>query len=173
MLSFGELLDHALIELAALRRKRDHPVLRKPAVHGFECRSDDVDPEHHARAAAVGLVVHLPAGEPRPVPVVEETEIQLAAENGRKRPLLRHRCENMGNQGEDVDAQSPGRLVVRCEPSRHQDSPPHEVDLSDAGADHWERKSGVELEDVVGHAGCNLGHRAEQAAAIFLDLQAD
>ena len=36
-----------LVELAPLRRQRDHAVLGHAAVHGVERGRDDVDPQHH------------------------------------------------------------------------------------------------------------------------------
>ena len=57
----GELLDQLLVELAALRRQRDHPVAGSPAVDRVERGRDDVDAQHHPRAAAVRLVVDLAA----------------------------------------------------------------------------------------------------------------
>jgi hypothetical protein len=68
---------------------------------------------------------------------------------------------------------SPGRLVVRCEPSRDKDSAPVEINLLDACADHGERNPGVELEDVVGHPRRDLGHPAQPPAALFLHVEAD
>jgi hypothetical protein len=80
-------------------------VLRKPAVDAFERRRDHVDAEHHPRAAAVRLVVDLPAGERRPVAVVEEAKVELVAEHRRNGPLLRDGGKDLRHKGEDVNAQ--------------------------------------------------------------------
>ena len=63
----GQLLDERLVERPALRRERYHP--RRPllAVDRLERGRDDVDAEHHARAAAVGLVVDLACAQRRRV----------------------------------------------------------------------------------------------------------
>jgi len=65
----GELLDEALVELAALRRERDHAAGTAVAVDGVQSSRDDVDAQHHARAAAVGLVVNLRGAQRRAVAV--------------------------------------------------------------------------------------------------------
>ena len=83
-----ELVDEPLVQLATLRGEGDHPPVALYAVHGLEGRVDDVDAQHHARTAAVGLVVDLPARERREVAVVEELELQLGAEHRGERPLL-------------------------------------------------------------------------------------
>jgi hypothetical protein len=69
-----------------MRRQGDHPVLRERAVDAFERRGDDVHAQDHARPAAVRVVVHLAAG--RPVPVVEEAQLVLSAEDGGDWALL-------------------------------------------------------------------------------------
>jgi hypothetical protein len=109
-----ELLDDALIELPSLRRESDHAVLRKPPVDTFERCRDHVDAEHHARAAAVRLVVDLAARERRPVAIVEEPKVELAPEDRGDGSLLGHGCKDMGHEREDIDPQSPGRLVIRA-----------------------------------------------------------
>ena len=48
-----------LVELSPLRRERDDAVLRAPPYDGIEGGSDDVDPQHHPRPAAVRVVVDL------------------------------------------------------------------------------------------------------------------
>ena len=58
-----ELLDERLVELAALRRQRDHPRGRRVAVGSLERGRDDIDTQDHARAAAVGRVVDLPGAQ--------------------------------------------------------------------------------------------------------------
>ena len=62
----SELLD-GLIELPPLRRQRHHAVLGDAAVDGVERCRDHVDAEHHARTAAVRLLVYLAALERREV----------------------------------------------------------------------------------------------------------
>ena len=84
----GQLLDDALVELPALRRQRDHAMLRQRAVDAFESRCCDVHPQDHPRPAAVRLVVHLAAGERRPVAVVVEAQVELTAEDGGDWALL-------------------------------------------------------------------------------------
>ena len=72
-----ELLDDVLGQLPPLRRERDHAVLRRAAVDGLQRGGDHVDAQHHSRAAAVGLVVHLAGVERRVVAVVEEAQLEL------------------------------------------------------------------------------------------------
>ena len=55
----GELLDHFLRQLPALRRQRDDAMSGRAPVGRFERGRDDVDTKHHPGAAAVGLVVDL------------------------------------------------------------------------------------------------------------------
>src|SRR5258708_4499365 len=74
------------------------------AVHRLERRRDDVDPENHARAAAVRLVVDLTRAERRRFAVVEEAQLERRAEHGRKRALLGEPGEGMRNESEDVDS---------------------------------------------------------------------
>ena len=74
----GELLDELLVELAALRRERDHPVIRHAAVDRVERGRDDVDAQHHPGPAAVRVVVDLPGRQRRRVAVVEDAELELA-----------------------------------------------------------------------------------------------
>ena len=57
----GELLHELLVELPTLRRERDDPPAAGVAVDRLERGVHDVHAEHHARAAAVGLVVDLAA----------------------------------------------------------------------------------------------------------------
>ena len=64
-----KLLDDGLRQLAALRRQRDDAMRGNAAVDRVERRRDDVDPQHHAGAAAVRLVVHLPGAQRRVVAV--------------------------------------------------------------------------------------------------------
>ena len=59
----GELLDERLVELPALRRQRDHPRGPRVAVDRLERGRDDIDPQDHAGAAAVGRVVDLPGAQ--------------------------------------------------------------------------------------------------------------
>ena len=99
-----ELFDERLVELPALGRQRDDS--RRPAlsVDALERGVDDVHPEDHARAAAVRIVVDLPRPERGRVAVVQEPELELAAEDGRERLLLRQPAEGVRNLREDVDA---------------------------------------------------------------------
>ena len=164
-----ELVDDPLVELPALRRQRDHPVLGQAAVDALERRRDDVHPQDHARAAAVRLVVHLAAR--RPVPVVEEAQVELAAEDGGDGALFGDGSEDMGYEREDVEAQGLSRLVIsRRKTGRHQDSAPVEVDLSDTGLDEREQDSRVELQRVVGRARDDVGDDTELPAPLLLHL---
>ena len=108
----GKLFDQLLIELASLGRQRNHPVAGSPAVDRVERGRDDVDPEDHPRAAAVGLVVDLAAREGRRVAVVEQAELELGSEHGRERTLLCEPGERMGDEREDIDAQGGRRLAI-------------------------------------------------------------
>ncbi len=85
----GELLDDRLRERASLRRERDHRAGAARAVRAIERRRDDVDAQHHPRAAAVRLVVHLAGAERRRVAVVEEAQLELGAEDVRDRHAAR------------------------------------------------------------------------------------
>ena len=102
-IGLGQLLDQRLIELAALRRERDHAAPRRVPVDGLERGADDVDAQHHPGAAAVGLVVDLTARQRRVVPVVEEAEIQAGAQDRGHGALLGEPREGVRKQGEDVD----------------------------------------------------------------------
>ena len=106
----GELLDERLVELAALRRQRDHARGPVVAVGRLERGRDDIDAQHHARAAAVGRVVDLAGAQRRRVPVVEEPKLELGAEDGGKRLLLGQPAEGMRNLGEDVETH-PGQGI--------------------------------------------------------------
>ena len=90
------------VELAALRRQRDDPVLGDAAVGGFQRRGDDIHTQHHSRAAAVGVVVDLPGAERRRVAVTEQTKVELTAEHGRDGALLGEPREGVRDQSEDV-----------------------------------------------------------------------
>ena len=132
----GELLDDRLRERAALGRERDHRVGRLAAVGGLERSGDDVHAQHHPRSAAVRLVVDLSRAQRRRVAVVEEPQLELAAEDARDRALLGEPRIGVRNEGEDVDAQ--GRLFRVCEPRGDNDSPAGQIHLPDARLD--ERK---------------------------------
>ena len=112
----GELLDHRLRQLPPLRRQRDHALLGRAAVDGVERGRDDVDPQHHARAAAVRLVVHLAGAQRRRVAVVEEAQLELGAEHRGERPLLGHPRERVRNLGEDVEAHSRAGYSASAKP---------------------------------------------------------
>ena len=114
MLFSGELLDQRLIELAALRRQSDHPVIGTLSVGRVERRRDDVDPQHHARAAPVRVVVHLTLVERCRVAVAEQAKVELGPEDGRKGPLLGEPGERVGDEREDIDAQSRRRLATEA-----------------------------------------------------------
>src|SRR4029079_18556455 len=90
----------------------------------------DLDAAPHARAAPVGLVVHLAAAERREVAVVPEAQVELSSEHGRDGPLLRHPGEGMRERCEDVDLHEE-TLVGLGETTRHQDAAALEVDFED------------------------------------------
>ena len=119
--SLGELLDDRLRQRPPLRRQRDHALRPLVAVHRLERSGDDVDAQHHARAAAVRLVVDLAGAKRRRVAVVEETQLELRAEHARDRPLLGEPGEGVRDECEDVDSHSgsakPGAITIRP-PSR-------------------------------------------------------
>ncbi len=56
--------------------------------------------------AAVRLVVDLAAGKRRPVAVVEEAQLELAAEDRGERALFGDGSKDMGYEREDVEAQN-------------------------------------------------------------------
>ena len=106
----GELLDERLVELAALRRQRDHARGPRVAVGRLERGRDDIDAQDHARTAAVGRVVDLAGAQRRRVAVVEEPKLELGAENGGERLLLGQPAESVRNLGEDVETH-PGQGI--------------------------------------------------------------
>ena len=73
-------------------------------VGGLERSGDDVDAQHHPRAAAVRRVVDLPGAERGRVAVVEEAQLELAAEHAGDRLLLGHPRIGVWGESEDVDA---------------------------------------------------------------------
>ena len=122
----GELLDDAPASAAVPAASARRPGARGAAVRGVERRRDDVDAQHHPGAAAVRLVVDLAGAERRRVAVVEEAQLELAAEHARERLLLGEPGEGVGNEGEDVELQGitgsakPGATTIRP-PSRSTD----------------------------------------------------
>ena len=78
------------------------------SVGDVQRRRDDVDPQDHARAAAVRLVVDLAVPERRRVAVVEQAELELGSEHGSERPLLGEPGERVRDEREDIDSQSEG-----------------------------------------------------------------
>ena len=78
------------------------------AVGRLERGRDDVDAQHHARAAAVRVVVDLAVPERRRVAVVEQPKLELGAEHGSERTLLGEPGERVRDEREDIDAQSEG-----------------------------------------------------------------
>ncbi len=107
-----ELLDELLVELASLGRERDDPRgPRAGAVDRLERGVDDVDPEHHAGAAAVRLVVHLPGPERREVPVAEQVQLELRPQDGGERTPLGHPGERLRYEREDIDAHGANRTA--------------------------------------------------------------
>jgi hypothetical protein len=76
--------------------------------------SDDVDPQDHACAAAVGIVVDLALPKRRRVAVVEQPQVELGAEDGRERTLLGEPGERVRDEREDIDAQSRRRLATQA-----------------------------------------------------------
>ena len=83
-------------------------MIRRPAVDRVERSGDDVDAQHHPGAATVGIVVDLAAGERRVVAVVEQAQLELLAEHGSNRTLLREPGERMWKEGEDVELHRTG-----------------------------------------------------------------
>ena len=99
-----KLLDERLVELAAAGAERDDPVLERAAVRGVKRGRDDVDPQHHSRPAAVGLVVDLPCTERRRLAIVEHPQLELVAEDGGDRAPLPQPLKSVGYEREDVDS---------------------------------------------------------------------
>ena len=112
-----ELFDDLLRQRASFRRERDHPLRPRIAVHGLERGRDDVDAQHHAGAAAVGLVVDLAGAERRRLAVVEEPQVELGPEHRADRPLLGEPGEGVRDECEDVDSHcesaKPGAITIR------------------------------------------------------------
>ena len=99
-----ELLHDGLRQRTALRREGDDALCGVAPVGGVERGGDDVDAQDHAGSAAVGVVVDLAGAERRRVAVVEESELELAAQHACNGLLLGHPREGMRNLGEDVEA---------------------------------------------------------------------
>ena len=115
----GEAFDNLLVERPPLRRQHDDPVVGLAAVDGVERRGGHVHPQHHPRATAVRLVVDLTGAKRCEVPVVEQPQLELSAEHGGERTLLREPCEGVWNEGEDVELHSGKVLVVAGEAARY------------------------------------------------------
>ncbi len=79
-------------------------MLRRAAVHGVECRRDDVDAQHHPRATAVRVVVDLAGAQRRRVAVVEDAKVELGSEHRCERSALPNPVERGRNEREDVEA---------------------------------------------------------------------
>ncbi len=103
LLLSGKLLDDRLVELPPLRGKRHDAVLGNAAVDGVQRGRDNVHAKHHARAAAVRLVVDLAALERREVPVVEKPQVKPGPEHRGHRAALGEPSEGGGDEGEDVE----------------------------------------------------------------------
>ena len=97
-----EPLDGGLVELPALRRQGDHPVLGDAAVDRIERGRNDVHAQHHPGAPSVGIVVHLACAQGGRVPVVEESQVEATAEDGGDRTLLGEPAEGVRQEGENV-----------------------------------------------------------------------
>src|SRR5207244_9350256 len=82
-----ELLDRPLVELASLWRQGDDTMVGHPTVGRVERRGDDVHAQDHPGTAPVGLVVDLAGPQRRRVPVVEEAQLELCAEDAGERTL--------------------------------------------------------------------------------------
>jgi hypothetical protein len=78
-------------------------VLRHATVDRIQRGRDHVDAEHHAGAAAVGVVVDLTVAERRRVAVREQSQVELSAEDRRDRTLLRQPREGVRHEREDVE----------------------------------------------------------------------
>ena len=81
--------------------------------------------------------------------------------------------EDMGYEREDIEAQGVGRLVVRDEALRDQDSPSFEIDLPDAGLHERQEQPALELQRVVGRPRHDIDDRAQPAASLLFDLETD
>ena len=90
-------------QLPALRRQSNHSLVGHAVVDRIESSRDHVDPQHHARATAVGLVVNLRGAQRRAVAVREEPQIELGPEDGGNRTLFRQPGEGMRNESEDIE----------------------------------------------------------------------
>ena len=169
-----ELVDDRLRELAPLRRQRNHAVVGQAVVHGFERGRDDVDAQHHPRAATVGLVVDLPCAQRRRVAVAEEPQVELPPEDGRDRALLGEPREGVRNRSEDVELQKAlSRLVGLVEAALDNDCARVKVDYAHAGRHERQQKSGVEHEHVVRDSRRDVRDPPQQVAAVLDDVEAD
>jgi hypothetical protein len=98
-----ELLDEILVELRSLRGERHDAVARDAAVGGVERRGDDVHAQDHPEPAAVRIVIHLARCQRCRIAVVEDTQLELGAEDGCKRAALPNPREGVGDEREDVE----------------------------------------------------------------------
>ena len=173
-----ELLDHSWVSWRPCGVSATTRWPGVAAVDGVERGRDHVHAQHHPRAAAVGLVVDLAVGERRVVAVVEQAQLELVAEHGSDRPLLREPGERVRKESEDVELHRNGareavRLAGVGEASRDLDSARLQVHLLDARADERQQQARVELEHVVRRAGMDGGDAAERPAALLLDVEAE
>ena len=77
---------------------------RGAAIDRVQRGRDDVHAQNHSRPASVRVVVDLARSEWRRVAVVEDAELELAAEHGRERAALARPVEGSGHEREDVEA---------------------------------------------------------------------
>ena len=127
----GELLDERLVELPSLWRERDdaaRALRRRTRPRARRRRRRRGAP---SRSAAVRVVVHLPRAKWRRIAVVEEPQLELAAEHRREGLLLRQPGEGVRNLREDVDAHGRPRVPLGLgetlraeEEARDDDDPP-------------------------------------------------
>src|SRR5690242_18383431 len=105
----GELRHDLVAELAPDRRQHRHPALCQDAPDGrgvdaLERCTDDVDPDHHPRSAAVRGVVHLPVATGGVVAQVEHAQAKRARVDrvcDRARPA--HPVEMAREERDDIE----------------------------------------------------------------------
>src|SRR6185295_8281446 len=101
-----QLTCEGIVELAPRGGQQDDALsLTAFPVGSVQRRVYGVNPEHHARSAAVGGVVDLTAAERRRLAVVEEANLRAELERVGDVPLAEKPLEPLGEEGEDVNPQ--------------------------------------------------------------------
>ena len=99
----GQLVGERVVEQPPGRREQHDPRHLAVRIGRLQGRVDDVDPQHHAGAAAIGRVVDLAGAERGRLAVVEEAQLVALVERVADRALRPEPVERLGEQREDVE----------------------------------------------------------------------